>query len=100
MYRPQCDTELLGRVLESEGIGPGTDVLDLGTGSALALRAAGLGARSRWSKGRVTTVAIAADDTLSRRTVLTARLNAVLARQRVSVRRGAPTAALPATDST
>ncbi|MGW7078501.1 HemK2/MTQ2 family protein methyltransferase [Streptomyces sp. NPDC054866] len=83
VYAPQDDTGLLARALCREDIGPGTDVLDLGTGSgALALHAARLGAR-------VTAVDIA------RRAVLTARLNALAARQRITVLRGDLTAAVP-----
>ncbi|GAA3115906.1 HemK2/MTQ2 family protein methyltransferase [Streptomyces rectiviolaceus] len=83
VYAPQDDTGLLARALCRETIGPGTDVLDLGTGSgALAVHAARLGAR-------VTAVDIAW------RAVLTARLNAMLARQRVTVLRGDLTSAVP-----
>ncbi|MFH8487205.1 HemK2/MTQ2 family protein methyltransferase [Streptomyces longisporoflavus] len=83
VYAPQDDTELLARALGREAIGPDTDLLDLGTGSgALAVHAARLGAR-------VTAVDIA------RRAVLTARLNAMVARQRITVLRGDLTAAVP-----
>lgn len=83
VYAPQHDTHLLMAALDQEEIGPGTDVLDLGTGSgALALHAARLGAR-------VTAVDIA------RRAVLTARLNALLHRRRIDVRRGDLLSALP-----
>ncbi|MWA08953.1 HemK2/MTQ2 family protein methyltransferase [Streptomyces sp. BA2] len=83
VYTPQDDTELLARALCREDIGTGTDVLDLGTGSgALAVHAARLGAR-------VTAVDIAW------RAVLTARLNAVAARQRITVLKGDLTAAVP-----
>ncbi|WNI26584.1 HemK2/MTQ2 family protein methyltransferase [Streptomyces sp. ITFR-16] len=76
VYRAQADTALLASAMHREGIGPGTDVLDLCTGSgALALCAARLGAR-------VTAVDI------SRRAVASARLNAALARLPVSVHRG------------
>jgi release factor glutamine methyltransferase len=76
VYAPQADSFLLAEALRREGVGPGTDVLDVCTGSgALGLYAAGLGAR-------VTAVDI------SRRAVLTTRLNAFLSRQRVTVRRG------------
>ncbi|MFE9809899.1 HemK2/MTQ2 family protein methyltransferase [Streptomyces sp. NPDC005227] len=82
VYAPQDDTELLLRALVRERVDPSTHVLDLGTGSgALALRAAGLGAR-------VTAVDIAW------RAVLTTRLNALIARRRVTVRRGDLTAAV------
>lgn len=61
--------------LEQEDIGPETAVLDIGTGSgALAVRAAQLG-------GRVTAVDIAPQ------AVATARLNAMLHRRRITVRR-------------
>ncbi|WP_371749405.1 class I SAM-dependent methyltransferase [Streptomyces sp. NBC_01283] len=83
VYAPQDDTGLLARALCREDIGPGTDVLDLGTGSgALAVHAARLGAH-------VTAVDIAW------RAVLTARLNALAARQRITVLRGDLTAAVP-----
>ncbi|WP_405482842.1 HemK2/MTQ2 family protein methyltransferase [Streptomyces anulatus] len=76
VYRPQTDTLLLALAMRREGIGPGTDLLDLCTGSgALALHAARLGAR-------VTAVDI------SRRAVASARLNTALARLPVTVRRG------------
>jgi release factor glutamine methyltransferase len=75
VYAPQHDTHLLMRAVGREGIGPGTHVLELGTGSgALAVHAARLGAR-------VTAVDI------SRRAVLCARVNAALHRSRVTVRR-------------
>lgn len=83
VYAPQDDTGLLARALCREAIGPGTALLDLGTGSgALAVHAARLGAR-------VTAVDIA------RRAVLTARLNALAARQRITVLRGDLTSAVP-----
>ncbi|GHK01954.1 methyltransferase [Streptomyces sp. Y2F8-2] len=83
VYEPQEDTWLLTRALRREEITPGADVLDLGTGSgALALEAARLGAR-------VTAVDI------SWRAVLAARVNALLSGQRISVRRGDLTAAVP-----
>lgn len=83
VYRPQTDTLLLALAMRSEGIGPGTDLLDLCTGSgALALHAARLGAR-------VTAVDI------SRRAVASARLNSALARLPVTVRRGDLLTALP-----
>ncbi|MGC5342042.1 HemK2/MTQ2 family protein methyltransferase [Streptomyces sp. DT24] len=76
VYAPQHDTRLLMEALGREGVGPGTDVLDLGTGSgALAVRAAHMGAR-------VTAVDIAW------RAVLTTRLNALLSRRRITVHRG------------
>ncbi|MGW6269605.1 HemK2/MTQ2 family protein methyltransferase [Streptomyces sp. NPDC055060] len=83
VYAPQDDTGLLARALGREDIGPDTDVLDLGTGSgALAVHAARLGAR-------VTAVDIAW------RAVLTARLNALAARQHITVLRGDLTEAVP-----
>ncbi|GAB7035272.1 HemK2/MTQ2 family protein methyltransferase [Streptomyces sp. NPDC021749] len=76
VYTPQDDTRLLLRALYREGIGPGTDLLDLGTGSgALALGAARRGAR-------VTAVDIAW------RAVLTTWLNARVAGLPLTVRRG------------
>ncbi|MFI6341395.1 HemK2/MTQ2 family protein methyltransferase [Streptomyces sp. NPDC050535] len=75
VYRPQHDTGLLARALCRETMGPGSDVLELGTGTgALAILAARSGAR-------VTAVDI------SRRAVITARVNARLARERIEVRR-------------
>ncbi|MEV5581404.1 HemK2/MTQ2 family protein methyltransferase [Streptomyces parvus] len=83
VYRPQTDTLLLAFAMRREGIGPGTDLLDLCTGTgALALHAARLGAR-------VTAVDI------SRRAVASARLNTALARLPVTVRRGDLLRALP-----
>ncbi|MFJ8888332.1 HemK2/MTQ2 family protein methyltransferase [Streptomyces sp. NPDC102402] len=83
VYAPQHDTRLLMAALSREAIGPGTEVLDVGTGSgALALHAARVGAR-------VTAVDIA------RRAVVTARLNALLHRRRISVRRSDLFSALP-----
>jgi release factor glutamine methyltransferase len=75
VYAPQGDTRLLMTALEGEGVRPGANVLDLGTGSgALALRAAQMG-------GKVTAVDVA------RRAVVTARLNAFLHHRRITVRR-------------
>ncbi|MFF3832021.1 HemK2/MTQ2 family protein methyltransferase [Streptomyces sp. NPDC002458] len=83
VYAPQHDTRLLMAALNREEIGPGTEVLDVGTGSgALALHAARLGAR-------VTAVDVA------RRAVATARMNALLHRRRITVRRSDLLAALP-----
>lgn len=76
VYAPQRDTHILMRAICQEGIGPSTDVLDLGTGTgALALCAARLGAR-------VTAVDV------SRRAVLCARMNAALYGENITVRRG------------
>ncbi|MFD9006227.1 HemK2/MTQ2 family protein methyltransferase [Streptomyces sp. NPDC059582] len=45
-YQPQADTRLLAEALAREDLRPGTDVLEIGTGTgALALRAAARGAR-------------------------------------------------------
>jgi len=83
VYAPQWDTGLLARALHREGVGSRTEVLDLGTGSgALAVQAARLGAQ-------VTAVDI------SPLAVLTARINALLAGQRVRVRRGDLADAVP-----
>lgn len=76
VYAPQADTFLLARALCREGPARGKDVLDLGTGNGtLAICAARGGAH-------VTAVDIAW------RAVLTTRLNALRARQRLTVRRG------------
>ncbi len=83
VYRPQTDTLLLALAMRREGIGAGTDLLDLCTGTgALALHAARLGAR-------VTAVDI------SRRAVASARLNTAFARLPVTVCRGDLLRALP-----
>ncbi|MFJ4840312.1 HemK2/MTQ2 family protein methyltransferase [Streptomyces sp. NPDC088746] len=83
VYAPQHDTLLLMAALNLEDIGPGTEVLDVGTGSgALALHAARRGAR-------VTAVDVAW------RAVATARLNALLHRRRITVRRSDLLSALP-----
>ncbi|MEU5825038.1 HemK2/MTQ2 family protein methyltransferase [Streptomyces sp. NPDC047803] len=76
VYAPQADTLLLARALQAEGLDAGMDVLDVCTGSgALALLAARSGAR------------VCAID-ISRRAVLTARMNAARAGHRVRVLRG------------
>ncbi|HEY3481550.1 MAG TPA: HemK2/MTQ2 family protein methyltransferase [Streptomyces sp.] len=76
VYAPQADTYLLAQALRDEGVTAGTDVLDVCTGSgALAVLAARMGAR------------VSATD-ISRRAVLTTRLNAARAGTRVQVRRG------------
>ncbi|MFI8004938.1 HemK2/MTQ2 family protein methyltransferase [Streptomyces sp. NPDC086010] len=83
VYAPQHDTRLLVAALDREGIRAGAEVLDLGTGSgALALHAAQLGAR-------VTAVDIAW------RSVMTARLNALLRHHRITVQRSDLLSALP-----
>lgn len=83
VYAPQHDTRLLMSALNRETIGPGTEVLDVGTGSgALALHAAQLGAR-------VTAVDVAW------RALMTARLNALLHRRRITVQRSDLLTALP-----
>ncbi|MEU8843161.1 HemK2/MTQ2 family protein methyltransferase [Streptomyces roseus] len=76
VYQPQADTRLLAHVLAQEDLRPGTDVLEIGTGTgALALQAGRSGAR-------VTAVDV------SWRAVLTARLNAVRRRLPLSVMHG------------
>ncbi|MFE2560739.1 HemK2/MTQ2 family protein methyltransferase [Streptomyces sp. NPDC059352] len=80
VYSPQDDTALLAGALLREALPPAARVLDVGTGSgALAVAAALRGAR-------VTAVDI------SWTAVLTARLNARLARRRIRVLRGDLTA--------
>ncbi|WP_405593117.1 HemK2/MTQ2 family protein methyltransferase [Streptomyces sp. NBC_01190] len=75
VYAPQYDTRAMMRAIRAERLGPGSSVLDIGTGSgALALYAARTGAR-------VTAIDI------TRRAVVCARLNAALAGQRITVRR-------------
>lgn len=74
VYRPQADTALLAAALSREVV-PGSDVLDVGTGSgALALYAARLGAR------------VEAVD-VSWRALAAARLNALRAGHRIEVHR-------------
>ncbi|MFD9407099.1 HemK2/MTQ2 family protein methyltransferase [Streptomyces sp. NPDC059989] len=76
VYQPQSDTLLLGEALAHEELGPRTDALEIGTGTgALALRAAGRGAR-------VTAVDV------SWPAVVTARLNALRLRLPVRVLHG------------
>ncbi|KUO17250.1 HemK2/MTQ2 family protein methyltransferase [Streptomyces dysideae] len=82
VYAPQWDTGLLTRALRREYVGRATEVLDLGTGSGeVAVQAARLGAR-------VTAVDI------SWPAVLTTRINALLAGQRIRVRHGDLTSAV------
>ncbi|MFF4317737.1 HemK2/MTQ2 family protein methyltransferase [Streptomyces sp. NPDC001568] len=72
VYQPQADTRLLAEALTHEDVGPRTNVLEIGTGTgALALHAAGRGAR-------VTAVDV------SWPAVATARLNAL--RRRLALR--------------
>ncbi|MFI9047220.1 HemK2/MTQ2 family protein methyltransferase [Streptomyces sp. NPDC053427] len=76
VYVPHEDTRLLLRALYREGVGAGTEILDLGSGSgALAVGAARRGAR-----------ATAVD--ISWQAVISTRINAWLSRQRVTVRHG------------
>jgi release factor glutamine methyltransferase len=83
VYAPQSDSLLLAEALRREGVTSDMDVLDLCAGSgALGLYAARLGAR-------VTAVDV------GKRAVLTARLNAFLARQPITVHRGDLVAPLP-----
>ena len=81
MHAPQSDTWLLARAVQAEVVAPGMDVLNVCTGSgALAVLAARMGRR------------VLATD-ISWRAVLTARLNAARAGQRV---RGPPPGPVPA----
>jgi release factor glutamine methyltransferase len=76
VFRPISDSRLLARLAAQEPIGPGSEVLDVCTGSGIvALSAAATGA------------ATTAVD-VSRRAVLTVRCNAFRLGQRVDVRRG------------
>ncbi|MFF3215808.1 HemK2/MTQ2 family protein methyltransferase [Streptomyces sp. NPDC002886] len=76
VYPPQADTRLLAEALAHEDLGPGTDLLEIGTGSgALALHAATRGAR-------VTAVDV------SWPAVATARLNAWMRRLPLRVLHG------------
>jgi release factor glutamine methyltransferase len=76
VYAAQGDTFLLISALRREGVGPGTRVLDIGTGSgALAVAAARLGA------------AVTAVD-VSRRALGTAWVNAALRGRLIDLRRG------------
>ncbi|MGW7436937.1 HemK2/MTQ2 family protein methyltransferase [Streptomyces sp. NPDC054849] len=76
VYRPQADTCLLAEALAHEQLGPGTEVLEIGTGTgALALHAARRGAG-------VTAVDV------SWPAVVTARLNALLHRLPLRVLHG------------
>jgi release factor glutamine methyltransferase len=76
VYAPQADTRLLAQALHAEGITADMEVLDVCTGSgALALLAARTGAR------------VSATD-ISRRAVMTARMNALRAGHRIRVWHG------------
>ncbi|MGW5851029.1 HemK2/MTQ2 family protein methyltransferase [Streptomyces sp. NPDC055254] len=76
VYQPQEDTHFLAAALAREEFGPGTDALEIGTGTgALALHAAGRGAR-------VTAVDV------SWPAVVTARLNSLRRRLPLSVLHG------------
>jgi release factor glutamine methyltransferase len=87
VYRPQSDTWLLAEAAAAAGIPPGAKVLDICTGTgALAITASMLGAED----------VVAID--VSRRAVLSARLNAWLNGQRIRALRGSMLA-LPAAAS-
>jgi release factor glutamine methyltransferase len=76
VFRPISDSRLLARLVAEEPIGPGSEVLDVCTGSGIvALSAAATGA------------ATTAVD-VSRRAVLTVRVNALRLGHRVDARRG------------
>ncbi|MFD6874626.1 MULTISPECIES: HemK2/MTQ2 family protein methyltransferase [unclassified Streptomyces] len=76
VYRPQADTRLLADALAREPLGPGMNVLEIGTGTgALALHAAGRGAT-------VTAVDVSA------MAVATARINAWMHRLPLRVLHG------------
>jgi len=87
VFRPISDTWLLADALDREPLPPGARVLDLCSGSgALAIRAA-LGGRDVVAGNGATPREVVAVD-VSRRAVLTIRLNAALNGVRVDARRG------------
>jgi release factor glutamine methyltransferase len=77
VYRAQTDTEVLIRALVRSGRAAGSHVLDVGTGSGAVALAA-------WRAGAASVTAV----DLSRRSVLTARLNCLVNGARVAVHRG------------